>query len=707
MSMRRNVLICLGLLVLNLIGFWPVIHLGFITLDDPAYVSQNPQVQAGITPASVTWAFTSLETGNWHPITWLSHMLDWQLFGSDANGHHVMNLGIHIANTLLLYAALTMLLGFRSANAGTAESWCSAWVAALFAVHPLHVQSVAWIAERKDVLSGFFMMLTLLCYTKAMTRDKGRVARSDSIPSRFYWLSVLFFALGVMSKPMLVSLPIILLLLDFWPLGRIGDNQWRMARFGLPVPEFSVLKALVLEKLPFAGFSLISCLATLRAQGDAGFIIHVAPLPWYTRLIITPYFYLKYLEKILWPENLAIFYPYPLIPLWKIAVAAALLIFLSLLCLRQARVRPYLTVGWFWFLVMLVPVIGLVQVGTQSIADRYTYLPSIGLFIIAAWAVHEAAARSRFWKTGIAIGATAVVLACLADTRWQLRYWQNSITLFTHALDVKRQNNSMCYYCLGNSFWAVGDSDDAVTNYRAALEIAPGMTEAASRLGFILLQQNKLAEAEAQFRNVLQWDPSDTKAHKYLGDISAGEGKLDQAAAEYATVLRLNPGDAVIRDALQPELDKLETARTLTNLYQTLKVQPTAEACVQAAGIETTQKDFQKAVDHYREALRLKPDAPDILNNLAWLLATCPDDAVRNGAEAVKCAGRACELTQNKQPMLLGTLAAAYAESGRFDDAVAAAQKACDLASQQGETLLLQKNQSLLEFYRAHKPWRE
>jgi cytochrome c-type biogenesis protein CcmH/NrfG len=265
----------------------------------------------------------------------------------------------------------------------------------------------------------------------------------------------------------------------------------------------------------------------------------------------------------------------------------------------------------------------------------------------------------------------------------------------------------MSYYVLGTALWDSGDLEGAVRNYRSALQISPNLTEASARLGFILVQQNKPAEAEVEFREVLRVAPSDTKAHKYLGDALAAQGKLAEAEAEYSTVLKLNPGNAVIYDTLKHDLEKLATAKALTNLYETLKVQPTPEAHVQIAAIRVTQGEFQDAVGHYLAALRLKPDAPDILNNLAWLLATCPDDRIRDGAQAVEYASRACELTQNRQTMTLGTLAAAYAEAGRFDEAVATAQKACDLATQQGETGLLQKNQALLELYRAHKPWRE
>ena len=419
--MRRDYLICLGLLAINLIAFGPATHLGFIILDDPVYVSKNPNVQGGITADSVSWAFTSMD-GNWHPVTWLSHMVDCELFGLNTSGHHWMNLAYHIASTLLLFLVLSRMTSFGSekkvgaATSQTEAVWCSALVAALFAVHPTHIESVAWIAERKDVLSGFFMMLTLWAWVRyvqgrSRVEGPGSMAGSGDLSLDFrhqpldYWLAVVFFALGVMSKPMLVSLPLILLLLDFWPLGRVAGDTWRVAsdrelnHWPLNRPVLHTvarrrINQLLLEKLPFAALSAISCLATLRAQGEAGFIIHVAPLPWYVRVIITPFFYVAYLKKLFWPENLAIFYPYPLVYHWQILCASLLLIFVSVLCLRQARTRGYLLVGWFWFLVMLVPVIGLVQVGTQSIADRYTYLPSIGLFIIVAWGLAELAARS-------------------------------------------------------------------------------------------------------------------------------------------------------------------------------------------------------------------------------------------------------------------------------------------------------------------------
>jgi protein O-mannosyl-transferase len=724
--MRRDILICLGLLALNLIAFWPVGQMGFINYDDPAYVFDNPYIRSGINAQSVTWAFTTYYQGNWHPVTWLSHMLDWQWFGLNAAGHHWVNLGLHIASTLLLFLALNQMntaAGTLGSHAGagwlTGRSalpvWRSALVAALFAIHPLHIQSVAWISERKDVLSGFFFMLTILCYVKAVTSDGWRVMRNDEPnashvtrhPSLFYWLALVFFALGLMSKPMLVTLPFVLLLMDFWPLERVTSGGWRVTRFRIPVPQPSTLNHLLFEKWPFFALVLISCILTLAAQGGAGYIIHVAQLPWFARVLLAPVFCVAYLGKIFWPVNLAIFYPYPLVSWWKIICAGLLVLAVSGLCLRQARTRPYGLAGWFWFLVMLVPVIGLVQVGTQSIADRYTYLPSIGLFIVAAWRLGEIAALSPRWRAVAGLVAAAMVLACLADTRHQLRYWRDDATLFGHALEVTPENNSMSYYGLGQIAWRAGDLESAARNYREALKITPGFTDASARLGFILIRQNKPAGAEAEFRKVLKSDPNDTNAHKYLGDALAAQGKLAEAEAEYAAVLKLNPGNTEVSEALQPFIEKLKTAQALTNLYTALQREPTAETHARIAVIQMSQGKIREAVEHYGAALQLKPDAPEILNNLGWMLATFPDDRIRDGAQAVRYAERACELTQHRQPQMLGTLAAAYAEAGRFDDAAAAAQKACDLAAEQGDTLLLQKNQALLEWYRAHKPWRE
>jgi protein O-mannosyl-transferase len=731
--MRRDILICLGLLVVNLIAFWPANHLGFIVLDDPVYVTENPQVQGGLSWEGVKWAFGSTEqAAYWAPVMWLSHMLACQLFGLNPWGHHLFNVLLHAINTALLYLVLRRMTG---------ATWRCLMAAALFGLHPLRVESVAWVTERKDVLSTLFGMLTLLAYARyahKQSRVEGRGTRAKTViqaldPRHWtldYCLAVVFFALGLMSKPMLVTLPFVMLLLDFWPLGRMRSAERGVGSQKNSVPEqaaatepseggsalnsgepgagspLSTVWRLVREKIPFFALAGVASIVTLIVQKGA--MVSVTTLPPGARVENALISYCRYLGKLSWPVDLAIFYPHPRHwPTAQVLLAGGFLCVISAIVFAQRTRRPYLLMGWLWYLGTLVPVIQLVQSGTQAIADRFTYVPAIGLFLAAAWGMGEIAARSRLWRAGMILAAAAALLACLADTRYQLRFWRDDVTLFSQALEVTRENNAMSYYCLGNALWTAGDLNGAIRNFREALKITPGYTDASARLGFILVQQNKPAEAEVEFRNVLRWDPSDSKAHKHLGDILAARGNLAEAEAEYAAVLKLNPGNTVIREALQPELEKLKTAQALTNLYASLQQAPTAETHSRIAAMRASQGEFPEAVAQYRAALQLNPEAPDLLNNLAWLLATCPDDRARNGAQAVQYAERACELTQHRQAVTLGTLAAAYAEGERFDDAVATAQKACDLATQQGDTLLLQKNQALLEWYRAHKPWRE
>jgi protein O-mannosyl-transferase len=355
---------------------------------------------------------------------------------------------------------------------------------------------------------------------------------------------------------------------------------------------------------------------------------------------------------------------------------------------------------------MLLPVIGLVQVSVQSMADRYTYLPSIGVFIMVAWGMAGIAARSRFWRTGMAPGATALLLACLLVTRHQLGYWRNSVTLFSRAREVTGEN-SMGDYFLANACQAAGNLDEAARNFRSVLRTAPDAEDIHYRLGRILLLQKKWAEAGVQLGEVLRLSPDNAVAHKFMGDALAGQGKYAEAEAEYSTALLSRPGDVVITETLARLARKVENQKTLASLFEALKSQPTPEIHGQIAVIQTMQGEFQKAIGHYTEALRLRPDSPDALNNLAWLLATCPNAHLRDGVQAVKHAERACELTQYAVTPFVGTLAAAYAEAGRFEEAIATAEKACALASESGDQNLLKRNQELLALYRKHQSYQE
>ncbi len=729
--MRRNLFICLLLAGITLFAFWPVGNLGFIVLDDPVYVSDNPNVQHGFTADSITWAFSTAHTGNWHPVTWLSHMLDYQLFGPKAAGHHWMNLALHIANTLLLFIVLGKMTALDSAKDGGPKTlpwdpvWGSALIAALFALHPLRIESVAWISERKDVLSAFFFLLTLLCYATAVARGEGRVAGGkgqgaenkaltsspDSPlatrhPSLFYWLAVCFFALGLMSKPMLVTLPVILLLLDFWPLGRISEFGARSSelnkkntpqlpgaakrsgdgstlsslarRSGAETAQPSTpwrdeakrrrLNHLLLEKLPFVALSLASCIVTVWAQGKGGAISDLNHVPLDARIENVLMAYVAYLGQIFWPANLSIFYPYVDVHSGEI-LGLGLLAGVTAFCLWRVRSEPYLLVGWCWFIVMLVPVIGIVQVGRQFIADRYTYLPCIGLFLMLAWAMAGLASISRLWRVAMTLIGAGLLLACALDTRYQLRYWKDSITLFRHSIEVTQEGNCVGYWILGNAYLDGGNLDAAARSYESSIQIAPDFEEPHYQLGYVLIRQGKFEAAEVPLRAALQLQPDNADAHASLGYALVNQRKYPEGATEYSTALALRPNDQKFSQALALATVKAESETALTNFYEMLKQQPTPEIHVQIAAILTIQGRFQEAVEQYLAALQLKPDSADVLNNLAWLLATCSDTHVRNGAQAVKHAERACELTHSAKTMMVGTLAAAYAEAGRFDEA--------------------------------------
>jgi tetratricopeptide (TPR) repeat protein len=356
---------------------------------------------------------------------------------------------------------------------------------------------------------------------------------------------------------------------------------------------------------------------------------------------------------------------------------------------------------------MLLPVIGLGQAGMQAIADRFTYLPSIGLAIVVAWGLAGISTLSGLWRTVATLGTAVLLSACLLVTRHQLGYWRDNVTLFSHALEVTREHNFTSYLMLGNTYWESGNLDKAAENYGSALHVIPTSKTVRYQLGHVLLLLKKFEEAGIQFSEIVRLGPEDAFAHKCLGYTMAAQGKYAEAEAEFATALQLNPGDAAMRNALAFVAQRAETAKTLASLYEALKIQPTPEVHTRIAAIETTQGKFQDAPGHYLAALRLNPDAPDVLNNLAWLLATCPDAQIRNGTQAVGYAERACERTNYKQIIMVGTLAAAYAEAGRFDDAIATAEKACALAERSGEKDLLQKNQELLSMYRAHRSYHE
>lgn len=493
---RRPILLAGGLALLTLAAFLPSLGNGFVNLDDSLYVTNNRVVKQGLTWEGLAWARTANVANNWHPLTMLSHMLDCELFGLNAAGHHGMSLLLHLGNVLLLFEILRRMTG---------APWRSAAAAGLFAVHPLRVESVAWVAERKDVLSGLFWILALGAY--------GRYVREPS-PKR-YLPVVLAMALGLMSKPMVVTLPFALLLLDVWPLGRLRlDEPGRARRLG----------RLIVEKLPLFALSAVGSLVTIRYQTTS--LVSLEVLPWSLRLANVAVSYATYLGKTVLPRNLAVFYPIPLeIPAWKALGAAALLLALTALAVRKARKAPWFLVGWLWFLGTLVPVIGIVQVGRQAMADRYTYIPSIGLSLAICWGLPAVfrvgegrIGEGRRWRPVLA-GATVLALLTLTALTWaQVRRWSNSVTLFRHALAVT-QGNYVAHVALAKSLAVKGDWTGAAKQYRGALALRPGLREARIGLRETLRRAGQSGEDRDALRKA---QPRDAKDGRRLRPAAQG-----------------------------------------------------------------------------------------------------------------------------------------------------------------------------------------
>jgi Tfp pilus assembly protein PilF len=644
-------LVCLALAVITTMLYLPITHHNFVNFDDDDYITNNSHVQAGLTWAGVVWAFQTGAAANWHPLTWLSHMLDCQLYGLNPGGHHSTNLIFHVINTLLLFLWLRQLTG---------TLWRSAIVAALFAWHPLHVESVAWASERKDVLSTFFWMLTLIAYT--------RYARESRVQSQkfkvFYSLSLLAFACGLMSKPMVVTLPFVLLLLDFWPLNRFPPGS--SAR--------SIIN-LIVEKLPFLALTLAASVVTYFVQTTGRALWPSAELSFWSRVANALWAYERYISKTFWPVDLSIFYPYPRHWPAGLAVGAALLLALwSGLFIWRARQNPYLFVGWFWFLGTLMPTIGLVQVGSQSMADRYMYIPSVGLFILVVWGVDDFLNWRPDWRRITTLAGGVALAGCLVGTEIQLNYWQNSIKLFRHAIEATT-DNFMAYNCLGGTLRDLGMNKEAMMLGAEAVRIEPNSPVAQYNFGMVLLQNHRLGEALEHLDAAARLVPHNSEIQYNLGLVLLLHGKPDEAASHFAAAL----------------VEKPDFAEAHRRLAQAL----------------SQQHKSQEAILHYRAAVRLKPDFADALNELAWILATAPDPALRSGAEAVQLAKRACGPAKNQQAAFFTTLSAAHAEAGQFPDAIAAAQRAGQLAQLAGQKEIAAQDEELLKLYQAGQPFRE
>jgi tetratricopeptide (TPR) repeat protein len=670
-------LLCLLLGLTTLAVYWPAGGNGFVDYDDGDYVTANPHVQSGLTWDTVVWAFTTGHASNWHPLTWLSHALDWRLFGEHAGPQHLVSVALHMANTLLLFLVLRRLTG---------ALWRSVLAAAFFALHPLHVESVAWVSERKDVLSGLFFLLTLGAYTiyagklrakekqktenrKQKTEELGALDQGHSEagpaasvgngPLIYYLLSLLFFTLGLMSKPMLVTLPFVLVLVDWWPLERL-----RRPAFG----------GLVLEKLPFLALSLASSVVTFLAQRKGGALSTVLPLD--ARIGNALISYVRYLAKMLWPAKLSVLYTHPgHWPLSQVIAAACFLAVATGAVVFLARRRPALAVGWFWFVGMLIPVIGLVQVGIQSMADRYMYLPMIGLLVLLMWDLPDLLPLQPWRVPALGLAAVLALVPCAALTVRQVRYWHDSEALFGHAVKVT-DRNYLAYNNLGFYRSRQGRTKEAMENYRRSLEINPNYEDALNNMGYALAGQKKYEEAIGYYLAALRLRPNHPEVHNNLGNAVSELGRIDEAIQHYWVTLAQQPEHADAHNnlgvalAMQGQLDE-----AIVHFRKAIRFKPNdASEHGNLGNALAVQHKLDEAIHEYEQALRLKPEDAQGHNNLGNALAEQGklDRAIRQYQEALRL--------NADNPEAHANLANALAAQGNLPQALEHFQAALGLA---------------------------
>jgi tetratricopeptide (TPR) repeat protein len=668
----RAIVVCLVLGLGTIALYSPAFAFHFVNYEDQVYVTANPHVNHGLHAEGLRWAFQTFYTGNWQPLTWLSHMVDCQIYGPKAGGHHATNVALHALSAVILFLALSRMTG---------GFWRSAAVAAFFAWHPLQVESVAWIAERKEVLSGLFWLLALGSYVHYAQNFK-----SKTNFKLFYALAVVFFALGLMVRPMLVMLPCILLLIDWWPLGRLRFSAAPAEE--KTAPAAPGIAFVLIEKIPFVLLSIASCIVAVRAGGHEVVPSLMGRMSFNHRLVTVGLSYFRYLEKIVWPSDLGSLYPIVFhLPKVELAAIALFLLGVTALALRLRKSRPYWLTGWLWFLAMLVPTLNLFHTNAQPMADRYMYLSSIGLFILICW---EAADLASQWPAGrIVLGILCglALAGCCVASSFQLQYWKNEGALLSRIAEPRLNYFGHANYA--SYLMAHNQLTEAQVEAETAAGILPDYAPFKALLGDIFFLEHKYDDAIEQFRLTQKLDPRLVGIHLLWGRALLAEKRVDAATSEFKTVINADPKN-------------FEAHNLLGKTYMVLG-------------------KTSAAIEEFRASLALQPKQPELLNDLAWMLATNPNADLRNGVEAVKLAGQGCGLTHSTQPVLLGTLAAAYAEAGRFDDAVATAQQAHDVASARAsaaekanepaaaraEQALAARNLELLELYRSHKPFHE
>jgi len=709
--MSQSRLIALLLALATLLVYLPAVSHGFSLFDDDDYVTQNPVVQKGLTWAGIKWSLTTWHASNWHPLTWLSHMLDCELFGLNPGAHHLVNILFHALNTALLFALL-----FRLTDA----LWSAAFMAALFAWHPLHVESVAWVSERKDVLSTCFALLTLLAYvryapkrSRVQSRESKAVPALDTRPRTLdYVLALGCFALGLLAKPMLVTLPFVMLLLDYWPLERLS----KVARRGSSEASvraldgrLSTVGSLVLEKWPFFLLAAASCAVTFLAQRHGGMVVSLEEMPPAYRLGNVPLAYLRYLFKIIWPAHLAVFYPLPkTISPAAVLGAVVLLLAVSAAVWFGRRRRPYGLVGWLWFLGTLVPVIGLVQVGQAAMADRYSYFPSIGLFIAGTLAVCDAARRIQFPPGVLKAIAVLILTACVLLAENQLRYWRNDASLFSHALGVTRDNEP-AHLCLGQVYELQGRKAEALAEYRVALKLNPRRVKTYNSVALLLAGTGHTNEALVQAQEALKLFPADAATHDTHANLLADSGHTNEALAEFQQAVRLDPAQAIYQKNLGAWLVEMGRCDEGLICYaDAARLDPADWRTPYLTGKALLKEGHDReALAQFQQALQNDPDNPQVLAFLAQVLATDENPEVRDGHKAFELASEANNLSGGTQPVALDALAMACAELGDFEDAQTDVQEALRLMRAEGLTNQAAVVQKRLQLYHNHQPFRQ
>lgn len=670
----RSFWIYLILALVTFAVYWQIHSFEFTNYDDDEYVNKNRHIITGLTRKNVAWVFTNSHAGNWHPLTGLSHILDSHLFGKNAGLHHITSLLFHIVNTLLLFTVLKRIIS---------AAMKSAFVAALFAFHPLHVESVAWVSERKDVLSVFFGILTIAAYF--------RYTRGPNLNR--YLLTLLLFICGLMSKPMLVTWPFVLLLIDYWPLERFDGKN---------------LQRLILEKIPFLAFSAASSTLTFFVQRGAGAVRKIETIPLLSRIENTFISYVTYIGKMIWPAHLAVFYPHPenKPQAWPAIGAAVLLVGITVGVLILSKRYKYLFTGWFWYLGTLVPVIGLVQVGDQAMADRYTYIPLIGLFIIIAWGADDLLSQWKHRKVILRISAMIILTSLFVYTYFQVSYWRSSITLLEHALKVTKDNYVAHYYLTG-PLADIGKSAQAIEHFKQTLRIKPNESTIHKNMAIALARMDNLEDAVFHLNEALRLDPNFAEAHSSFGYVLNRQGKFEQAKKHFEKALNLKSNNAATYANYSYTLLNLgKYDEAVSCLKTAIELEPDSVANYNFLAIAFTRTSkIDEAVENYYKTLSFDSNQPEATNNLAWLLATHNESKYYNPNEAIRLVEKTYKLVQYPNASLLDTLAAAYAATGRFSQAIDTAEAALRLAETSNQQEKAKDIKNRLSLYKESKPY--